>query len=61
MINGVKTRWLPILAAPITVKKGGTMKTVALLALLAIAVVSTSGCHWRHHRHNNYGNGYYSR
>ena len=42
-----------------TAKKGGTMKTVALLALLTLAVVSASGCHWMH-RHNNYSNGYSS-
>lgn len=31
-------------------RKGGTMKTIALLVLLALGVISASGCHWLHHR-----------
>jgi hypothetical protein len=31
-------------------RKGGAMKTTALLVLLALGVVSASGCHWLHHR-----------
>ena len=41
-------------------RKGGTMKTIALLTLLALGVVSASGCHWLHHRRDS-SRGYYSR
>ncbi len=41
-------------------KKGGTMKTTALLILLALGVISASGCHWLHHR-RDYSRNYDSR
>ena len=59
-----KTELTQSLDAKTLARKGGTMKTTALLVLLALGVVSASGCHWLHHRRGDrgdYSRGYYSR